>query len=117
VAFDGGFGRADPGFMSRNLPLMLDGLEKAGVDNPIVCCNINRLGFRMSGGFEEYRRALTERDCRVYAMSVLASGAIEPREALDWVYEQPNIEAVVFGASSRSNIRSTVSIVNELWHP
>jgi hypothetical protein len=105
---------AEPAFMSMNLPLMLDALEKAGVENPIVCCNINKLGFRMSGGFEEYRRALTERDARVIAMSVFASGGIEPREALEWVYEQPNIEAVVFGASSRGNIRSTVSIVNEL---
>ena len=34
-------------------------------------------------------------------------GAIPPREALEWVCEQPNIESIVFGASSRANIRAT----------
>jgi len=48
------------------------------------------------------------------AMSVLASGAIAPREAIDYVCSQPRIEAIVFGASSRANIRQTKALIDEL---
>ena len=48
-------------------------------------------------------------------MSVFASGAIPPREAIEWVCELPNIESIVFGASSRANIASTRELVDEYW--
>ena len=98
-----------------NLPALLDALDKVGIENPVVCSNINKIGFRMSGGFEEYQRALAGRRFQAIAMSVYASGAIEPREALEWVRAQPNVESIVFGASGRRNIASTKSIVDELW--
>jgi hypothetical protein len=98
---------AEPGFITMNLPLLLNALEEAGIDNPIVCANINKIGFRMCGGFEAYERALRERRCRVIAMSIFASGAIPPAEAMEWIAGQPNIHAIVFGASGRENIRST----------
>lgn len=106
---------ADPGFITMNLPRLLDALDGAGVDNPLVCSNINKIGFRMSGGFEQYEAALSSRRFRAVAMSVFASGAIPPREALEWVCAQPNIESIVFGASSRLNIASTRALVDELW--
>ena len=106
---------AEPGFITMNLPMLLQTLERVGVDNPVVCSNINKIGFRMSGGIDEYHRVLRERRFRAIAMSVFASGAIPPREALEWVCSQPNIESIVFGASSRRNIASTKSLVDELW--
>ena len=59
--------------------------------------------------------AKLEREVRAIAMSVLASGAIPPREALEWVAAQPEIDAIVFGASSRRNIRNTREIVEGLY--
>ncbi|AQY03247.1 hypothetical protein MRBLMI11_002192 [Microbacterium sp. LMI11-1-1.1] len=106
---------AEPGFITMNLPRLLDDLDKAGVENPIVCSNINKLGFRMSGGVEAYRDAMEKRQFRAVAMSVYASGAIPPREAIEWVTSLPNLESIVFGASSRANIASTVSLVDEYW--
>lgn len=106
---------AEPGFITMNLPALLDTLDAAGVENPIVCSNINKIGFRMSGGLEAYERALSERRFRAIAMSVFASGAIPPREAIEWVCAQPNIESIVFGASSPANIRSTRDLVLEQW--
>ena len=106
---------AEPGFITMNMPKLLEVLEEVGVENPIVCANINKLGFRMSGGFEAYAEALRTRQCRAIAMSVFASGAIPPREAIKWVCEQPNVASIVFGASSRGNIRNTRELVNELW--
>jgi hypothetical protein len=106
---------AEPGFITMNLPALLDALDDVRVENPIVCANINKIGFRMCGGVEAYQKALQERRFRAVAMSVLASGAIPPREAIEWVCSQPNIESIVFGASSPANIRSTRALVAEFW--
>ena len=108
---------AEPGFITMNVPMLLDVLDELGIDNPIVCANINKIGFRMSGGLEAYERALAERRFRPVAMSVLASGAISPREAIDYVCAQPRIEAIVFGASGRANIRQTKALIDELSRP
>lgn len=104
---------AEPGFITMNLPRLLDALDSVGVNRPIVCANMNKIGFRMSGGAEDYDRALEERDFRAIAMSVYASGAISPREAFQWVAEHPRIESVVFGASSATNIRGTRQAATE----
>lgn len=106
---------AEPGFITMNMPMLLDALEDVGVENPIVCANINKIGFRMCGGFEEYERVLREKKFRAIAMSVFASGAIAPKEAIEWVCQQPNIEAIVFGASSRGNIHNTKELVDRYW--
>ena len=106
---------AEPGFITMNMPLLLNVLDDLKIDNPIVCSNINKLGFRMCGGLEAYEEALRERKFRAIAMSVFASGAIPPGEAISWVCSQPNVEAIVFGASSRSNIRSTKGLVDQFW--
>ncbi|CDO90555.1 hypothetical protein BN973_04952 [Mycobacterium triplex] len=106
---------AEPGFITMNLPRLLDVLERQGIENPIVCTNFNKIGFRMCGGIGLYEQAIRERPCRVIAMSVLASGAIAPREAIDYVCAQPQIQSIVFGASNRANIRETKSLIDERW--
>jgi hypothetical protein len=98
---------AEPGFITMNLPRTLDTLEALGIENPIVCASINKLGFRMCGGIDAYEQAIATRRFRPIAMSVMASGAIAPREALEYVCAQPHIRSIVFGASSRSHIRET----------
>lgn len=106
--------RAEPGFITMNLPRLLDVLDALGIENPIVCASINPIGFRMCGGIEAYERAIATRRFRPVAMSVMASGAIAPRPALEYVCRQPKIRSIVFGASSRSNIRQTRQLIEEL---
>lgn len=106
---------AEPGFITMNMSRLLDVLEEMGIENPIVCSNINKIGFRMCGGFEAYERALKEKRFRAIAMSVYASGAIPPKEAIEWVCQQPNIESIVFGASSWGHIRNTKELVDRYW--
>jgi hypothetical protein len=105
---------AEAGFITMNLPRLLDALEGQGIDNPIVCANINKIAFRTCGGLDAYERAIRERRFRPVAMSVFASGAIPPEEALEYVCSQPRIESLVFGASSRRNIEQTVRLIHEL---
>lgn len=106
---------AEPGFITMNLPMLLEVLEELKIDNPIVCSNINKIGFRMCGGLDAYIRVLKEKRFRAIAMSVFASGAIPPKEAIEWICRQPNIEAIVFGASSRTNIRGTRELADRFW--
>jgi len=106
---------AEPGFITMNMPRLLDVLDSVGIENPIVCSNINKIGFRVSGGQQSYIDALANRKFRAIAMSVFASGALPADEAIKWVCEQPNIESIVFGASSRGNIRNTKELVDKYW--
>ena len=106
---------AEPGFITMNLPMLLDTLDEVGIENPIVCSNINKIGFRMCGGLGAYEEALRERRFRAIAMSVFASGAIPPEEAIEWVCSQPNLHSIVFGASSARNIHATRELVDRYW--
>jgi hypothetical protein len=106
---------AAPGFITMNLPPLVDSLERLGIEQPIVCSNINKVGFRMCGGVDVYERALSEGRCRAIAMSVMASGAIPPAEAIEYVASLPNIEAIVFGASSAGHIRETKRITDSYF--
>lgn len=105
---------AEPGYITMNVPRLLDTLDALGIENPIVCANINKIGFRMSGGNKVYEEAIANRKFRPVAMSILASGAISPREAIEYVCAQPRIESMVFGASGRANIRQTKALIDEL---
>ena len=102
---------AEAGYFTMNLPALVTALKSVGITNPIVCCNYNKIGFRMCGGIEAYDRVLQSEPVRCVAMSVLASGAIPADEAIKWICERPQIESIVFGASSRGNIRQTVELI------
>jgi hypothetical protein len=104
---------AEAGFITMNLPTLLPMLKDAGIENPIVCANVNKAAFRMSGGIEAYREATRQHSARVIAMSVFASGAIPAKEAIDWVLREPFVQSVLFGASSRQNIASTGKLIRD----
>jgi len=106
---------AEPGFITMNLPRLLDALVSVGIENPIVCSNINKIGFRMCGGMPKYEELLRTRRFRAIAMSVFASGAIPPREAIEYACKLDGVESIVFGASNRANIRQTRKLIGEYW--
>ncbi len=108
---------AEAGFITMNLPKLVEVLEAGGVKNPIVCANINKIGFRMSGGIDAYRQVLSSGRCRAIAMSVFASGAIPPAEAIDWVCGVEGVQSILFGASSAGNIRRTKELIEKKWGP
>ena len=105
---------AEPGFITMNMPQLLDALESCGIKNPIICASINKIGFRMSGGRELYEKTLAERKFRPIAMQVLAAGAIHPAEAMEYVCSQPDIRSILFGASTKDHIRQTAELIQKL---
>ena len=96
-----------------NMPKLLEVLESGGIKNPIICSSINSAGFRMSGGKEAYEKVLQTRQLRAIAMQVLGGGAINPKDAIEYVCNLPNIESILFGASSRGNIEQTVNYIHQ----
>ena len=105
---------AEPAYITMNMPRLLDMLESVHIRNPIICSSINKIGFRMSGGKELYEHTLRTRKVRAIAMQVLAGGALPPKEAIEYVGTLPNIESILFGASSKQNIQQTVSLIREV---
>ena len=103
---------AEAGFITMNMPMLVSTLETAGIENPIICSSINKVNFRMSGGQELYEETLRTKKFRAVAMQVLGGGAIPPKEALEYVCSLPNIDSILFGASSKGNIENTVSHIN-----
>ncbi|WP_310557802.1 hypothetical protein [Flavobacterium sp.] len=105
---------AEPGYITMNMPLLLDTLNSLGIENPIICSSINKIGFRMSGGVELYEKYLNEKQFRPIAMQVLAAGALRPKEAIDYLGKFPKIESVLFGASSKGHIQETKCLIEEM---
>jgi hypothetical protein len=95
---------AAPGYITMNMPALLDALNSVGIENPVICSSINKIGFRMSGGKEIYEKYLNEKQFRPIAMQVLAAGALKPKEAIEYVGQFPKIQSVLFGASSKGHI-------------
>jgi len=102
---------AEPGFITMNMPKLLSVCDEIGIENPIICTSINKAGFRMSGGKELYEKVLHTKKARIIAMQVFAGGAISSKEAIEYVCTLPNIQSILFGASSQGNIQETVSLI------
>ncbi len=106
---------AEPGYITMNLPMLLDKLDEAGVVNPIVCSSINKIDFRMCGGKEQYESVFREKKFRGIAMQVLAAGAIPPKEAIEYVCGLDNLESILYGASTKPHILDTKNIIETAW--
>ena len=104
---------AEPAYITMNMPMLLDVLESVGIENPIICSSINKVGFRMSGGMALYEKTLATRKLRAVAMQVLGGGAIPAKDAIQYVCDLPNVESILFGASSKGNIVQTVNYIKE----
>lgn len=106
---------AEPGFITMNLPQMVDLCEEEGIKNPVICASFNKIGFRMSQSVEAYERYLnSDKEFRPIAMQCLAAGALKPQEALEYVCQFKKIESVLFGASSRAHIQQNRDLVESL---
>lgn len=105
--------KVTPGFVTLNLPYLKSKLEEWGIDDVVICSSINAAGFNMHPSKEEYERVIAENDTSKYqmmAMNVLASGSITVQQSFDYI-NSLNIQSVVFGASSRGHIKSTVEAI------
>lgn len=101
----------EPGFVTMNLPKLVDFLLSCGIENPVVCSAINKAGYFMNPDKASYEKALKDKPFRPIAMSILASGAVRPEDAVAYINSLPTIQSVVFGASSRQHIQHTKDLI------
>ena len=105
----------EPGFVTLNMPRLVDFLLDCGIENPIICSAINKAGYFMNPDIESYERVLHQKQFRPIAMSILASGAVPPEDAVEYVTRQPGIQSIVFGASSQQHIRQTKELIDRFF--
>ena len=94
---------------------LVDFLQECGIENPIVCSSINKAGYLMCPNIEAYERTLRRGNLRPMAMSILASRAVPPQEAVEYVTGFPHIRSIVFGASSIAHIQQTKEMIDANW--
>jgi len=103
-----------PGLITQNMPRLLEKLKEWQIEDVVICSSFNKIGYLMSPDLESYIKAADQNDSSKYqlmAMSTLASGAIKPKEAYNFINQQ-NVQSVVFGASSKKHIEETVELIN-----
>jgi len=104
---------SEVGFVTMNMPKLADFLLGCGIENPIICSSINKAGYFMNPDQESYEITLKEKQFQSIAMSILASGAVKPTEAVEYVCGDLGIQSVVFGASSRGHILETKKLIEQ----
>lgn len=105
--------KVTPGFVTLNMPYLKSKLEEWGIEDVVICSSINAAGFNMHPSKEEYDKVIAANDPTKYqlmAMNVLASGSITVQQSFDYI-NSLNIQSVVFGASSKGHIQSTVDAI------
>jgi hypothetical protein len=106
----------EAGFNSMNMPKLVSFLEDCGIENPIVCSSINKAGYFMNPDMKSYEEVLRDKEFRPMAMSILASGAVKPEEAVKYICDFPKIQSIVFGASSKQHIVETKELIERYSH-
>lgn len=82
------------------------------MDNPIIVSNINKIGFRMNPSKKEVENTLAKKDSYNIAMSFLASGAIRPNHACEYINSIKGVNSVLFGASTTNHILETKRLLD-----
>ncbi|MCW7755066.1 hypothetical protein OOT00_13840 [Desulfobotulus sp. H1] len=101
------------GFITMNMPMLYDVLESRGISNPVICSSINKINFRMSGGIEQYKTYLAEKEFHAIAMQVLAAGALRPKEAMEFIGSLEGVDSVLFGSSTKEHILDTKLLIEQ----
>jgi hypothetical protein len=104
-----------PGLITQNMPFLLNKLEEWNIKEVVVCSSFNKIGYLMSPDLNSYIEAASKNNPDNYqlmAMSTLASGAINAKEAYAFINQQ-QIQSIVFGASSKGHIEETVRLIGE----
>ncbi len=104
----------DAAFNTMNMPALVKLFEGTDIQNPIICSSVNKIGYLMSPDAAAYEETLARAQFRPMAMSILASGAVPVKEAVDYVVDA-GVESIVFGASSKHHIVDTRNMIEDAF--
>lgn len=104
------------GFFTMNYVRLHDILvNELKMVNPLICSDVNKIGFRMNPNQEAVEAKINEHNTHTVAMSILASGAIKPVDAVTYIGNLKGIDSVVFGASSNAHILETKKLLDSIF--
>jgi hypothetical protein len=109
-----------PGFHTRNFPYLVKKFNEWGLDldHTVITTPFNKAGFQMNPSREECERTLDNLSSPiVLAISVLASGYINPSESLDYIVNLRNLKGVVAGVSTEKQAHETFKLFKERLIP
>lgn len=89
-------------------------VDELKMSKPLICSNVNKIGFRMNPSKKVVENKINEKSSVNIAMSILASGAIKPKEAVEYIASLNGVDSVLFGASSPAHIKETKELLDAL---
>lgn len=89
-------------------------VDDLGLKDPMICTNVNKIGFRMNPSKDGVEETLSRRNSFNIAMSFLASGAVKPGPAVEYLKGLNGIDSVLFGASSPNHIKETKQLLEAM---
>ena len=100
------------GLITKNVPMLRERLDARGWDDYLIMAAFNKTGFYLNPSLEETIKAVKKPGMNFIPMSVLAAGAIPPKDAFEFIGEFPEVKSVVVGMSKKNHIDQTVDLIN-----
>ncbi len=104
----------EPGFETRNFSYLVNKFKEWGIgfNGLVLAAPFNKIGFYMNPSKDECEKSLTDvSGSTVIMMSILAAGYLNPGEAIAYVRELSNANAVVVGVSNEKQARETFKLL------
>jgi hypothetical protein len=105
--------RVMPGFGTLNLPMLMNKLNRCGITDALIMASFNKKGLYMNPTRESYEEYVAKFDFPLLAMGVLASGALKPKEAFDYVFSQKPDASIIIGASSKNHLEESINLLKD----
>ena len=104
------------GFFTMNYVVLKNILvNELEIEKPLICSSFNKIGFRMNPSQEEVEKSLRKKNSFNIAMSIFASGAVKPKEAVKYISSLDGaVDAVLFGASTPVHIKETKELLEKM---
>ena len=101
------------GFITKNVPLLRERLEKLGWTNILVMASFNKMGFYFNPSLEAVSESIRKPGMEFVAMTTLASGALSPEIAYKFLSDFPDIHSIVVGMSKKNHVQETVTAIKK----
>lgn len=106
-----------PGFNTRNFPYLINKFKEWNVelDDTVIAAPFNKVGFQMNPSKTECEKALANlSETETIAISILAAGYLNPREAIEYIAGLSHIKGVAVGVSKERHAHETFPLLRDV---
>ena len=105
-----------PGFNTGNFAMLVKKLKEWNInlEEVVIAAPFNKIGFQMVPSKLECEKVLADMPKpNVLAISILAAGYLEPKEAIEYIASLPKIKGVAVGVSKEHHAYETFRLLRE----